>query len=187
MTSIVRSTLLAVSLSTLVAPPSFAQAAGRGEARPDRVASAASQSAFVDKVRAATQIFLDVRNTDGIYAPALGCVSGPLEGAMGVHFISGRLLTDATLDAANPEALIYELRNGVARLVGVEYIVLASDWHQTHAPNDPPVLEGQLLQFEDSPNRFGLPPFYQLHVWAWRNNPSGTFVDWNRRVSCDGQ
>ena len=54
-------------------------------------------------------------------------------------------------------------------------------------PDDPPVLEGQLLQFEDSPNRFGLPAFYQLHVWAWRDNPNGAFVDWNPRVSCEGQ
>jgi hypothetical protein len=23
-------------------------------------------------------------------------------------------------------------------------------------------------------------------VWAWRENPNGTFVDWNPRVSCDG-
>jgi hypothetical protein len=89
--------------------------------------------------------------------------------------------------AEQPEALIYEFKSGIARLVGVEFIVLASVWHQTHAPDDPPVLEGQLLQFEDSPNRFGLPPFYQIHVWAWRDNPNGAFVDWNRRVSCEGQ
>ena len=52
---------------------------------------------------------------------------------------------------------------------------------------DPPVLEGQLLQFVDSPNRFGLPAFYELHMWAWRDNPNGAFVDWNPRVSCEGQ
>jgi hypothetical protein len=23
-------------------------------------------------------------------------------------------------------------------------------------------------------------------VWAWRDNPNGTFADWNPRVSCDG-
>ena len=31
------------------------------------------------------------------------------------------------------------------------------------------------------------PAFYELHVWAWRDNPSGVFVDWNPRVSCEGQ
>jgi hypothetical protein len=147
-----------------------------------------SPSSIVERVREATALFRDVRNIPEGYEPALGCVSGPLEGAMGVHFINSQLLTDATLDVTKPEALIYEFEHGVARLVGVEYIVLADVWHETHAATDPPVLDGQLLlQFEDSPNRFGLPAFYELHVWAWRDNPLGAFVDWNPRVSCEGQ
>ena len=44
---------------------------------------------------------------------------------------------------------------------------------------------GQLFHFFDSPNRFGLPPFYTLHVWAWKENPNGTFTNWNPNVSCD--
>jgi len=32
---------------------------------------------------------------------------------------------------------------------------------------------------------FGLPAFYALHVWAWKDNPNGTFVNWNPAVSCD--
>jgi hypothetical protein len=106
---------------------------------------------------------------------------------MGVHFVNPALLTDDALDVTQPEALIYEFKNGVARLVGVEFIVFANVWHANHAPSDPPVLEGQLLQFVDSPNRFGLPAHYELHVWAWRDNPNGVFVDWNPRVSCEGQ
>jgi len=146
-----------------------------------------ARSAFIEKVRKATELFRDVRNASPAgYDPVLGCVSGPQEGAMGVHFLKGSLVMDGVLDAEQPEALIYEFKGGVARLVGVEYIVLASVWHQTHAEQDPPVLEGQLLQFYDSPNRFGLPPFYELHVWAWRDNPHGAFVDWNPRVSCEG-
>ena len=45
---------------------------------------------------------------------------------------------------------------------------------------------GQLLHLFESPNRFGLPPFYTLHVWAWKENPTGTFVNWHSKVSCDG-
>jgi hypothetical protein len=37
------------------------------------------------------------------------------------------------------------------------------------------------------PNRFGLPAFYELHVWAWEDNPKGTFADWNTHVTCDHQ
>jgi hypothetical protein len=134
-----------------------------------------------------TAPFVDVRNVPPDYGPVLGCVSGPEKGAMGVHFVNGALLGNGVLDARQPEALIYEFKNGEARLVGVEFIVLADVWHQTHAPNDPPVLGGQLLQFVESPNRFGLPAFYELHVWAWRDNPYGVFTDWNPIVSCEGQ
>jgi hypothetical protein len=31
------------------------------------------------------------------------------------------------------------------------------------------------------------PAFYELHVWAWRDNPHGAFVDWNPAVSCEGR
>ena len=107
---------------------------------------------------------------------------------MGVHFVNQALLRDGQLDVTKPEALIYEFKNGRARLVGVEYIVIAAQWDAEHPePPVPPVLEGQLFHFNDSPNRFRLPPFYELHVWAWRDNPNGAFVDWNTRVSCEGQ
>jgi hypothetical protein len=26
---------------------------------------------------------------------------------------------------------------------------------------------------------------YTLHVWAWKENPTGTFVNWHRNVSCE--
>jgi len=32
-----------------------------------------------------------------------------------------------------------------------------------------------------------LPAHFELHVWAWRDNPNGAFVDWNNEVSCEGQ
>jgi len=116
------------------------------------------------------------------YEPVNGCVSGPQEGAMGLHFVKGELVGDGQLDPTQPEALIYEPRNRHLELVGVEYLVLAEGWH---AQNEgPPVLMGQLMHYVGSPNRYGLPAFYELHVWPWKYNPSGTFADWNPRVSC---
>ena len=44
---------------------------------------------------------------------------------------------------------------------------------------------GQLLHLFESPNRFGLPAFYTLHVWAWKDNPNGMFVNWHANVTCD--
>jgi hypothetical protein len=105
---------------------------------------------------------------------------------MGVHYINGTLLEDGKLDASKPEALIYEFSKGRARLVGVEFIVDAAKWLAANG-NTPPVLEGQHFHFVGSPNRYGLAPFFELHVWAWRNNPNGAFVDWNTRVTCEGQ
>jgi hypothetical protein len=148
---------------------------------------ATPRSVLVDTVREATESFRDARNVPSGYGAVLGCVSGPEVGAMGVHFVNAELLLDDELNARQPEALIYEFKDGAAYLVGAEFIIVASVWHETHALSDPPVLEGQLLQFVDSPNRFGLPAHYEIHVWAWRNNPNGAFVDWNPRVSCEGQ
>jgi len=133
-------------------------------------------------VRQATAQFKDVEKADG-YALLHGCVSGPQEGAMGIHFANGSLVGDGALDALHPEALLYEPKDGKLQLVGVEYIVIADDWNAHH--QTPPVLMGQLLNYSGAPNRFGIPAFYELHVWAWKNNPDGVFADWNPRVSCE--
>ena len=45
---------------------------------------------------------------------------------------------------------------------------------------------GQQAHLVGAPNRYGLDPFYELHVWALRPNVKGTFVDWNPAVSCAG-
>jgi hypothetical protein len=45
--------------------------------------------------------------------------------------------------------------------------------------------DGTALSLVREPNRFGLPAFYTVHVWAWKENPNGTFVNWNQNVSCD--
>lgn len=136
-------------------------------------------------VREVTRPYLDINAAGQAgYGPFLGCISGPEVGAMGQHYVNATLVGDGQIDATRPEALIYEVTNDKARLVGVEYIVDAATWNASHST--PPVLEGQSLQFVGAPNRYNLPAFYELHVWAWRENPNGTFVDWNPRVSCDG-
>ena len=141
-----------------------------------------AQTTLPDIVRQATAQFKDVRKATG-YALLHGCVSGPQEGAMGIHFANGALVGDGELDAQHPEALLYEPKGGKLQLVGVEYVVIADDWNAKHQA--PPVLMGQLFNFVGAPNRYGIPAFYELHVWAWKNNPSGMFADWNPRVSCE--
>jgi hypothetical protein len=141
---------------------------------------------LVQVVRGATQKYTDFNAAiDAGYHPVLGCVSGPDHGAMGVHFLNASLL-NGELDATQPQALIYEpLGPGKMRLVGVEFIVDASTWQKQNAA--PPQLYQQLLQLIPSPNRYGLDTFYELHVWAWQDNPNGAFVDWNNKVTCNLQ
>ena len=83
---------------------------------------------------------------------------------MGVHYPNPELIGDGALDPARPEILVYDPRGGRSRLAGVEYIVLADPWHT--ADEAPPVLMGQQFHYVGSPNRYGLPAFYELHVWA---------------------
>ncbi len=139
------------------------------------------QDKLVEIVRNATAQYQDVsRATAAGYTPVLGCVSGSDHGAMGVHYVKGSLL-NGPIDATQPQALIYEpSSNGQMKLVGVEFIILASSL----PPNAAPEVEGHLMLYVDNPNRYGLPAFFELHVWAWRNNPQGPFVDWNNDVSC---
>ena len=107
----------------------------------------------------------------------------PQMGAMGIHYVNSTLVGDPSIDAASPEALVYEPeKHGKLRLVALEYIVVQSAWDATHA--SPPTLFGQQFNFTASPNRFGLPAFYSLHAWIWKHNPSGTFSMWNPNVSC---
>lgn len=147
---------------------------------------AAVPAKLVQVVKETTRQFENVNAaTSAGYQPAFGCVSGPDHGAMGVHYINGTLVGDGQVDATRPEALIYEPTREGMKLVGVEFIVDAATWLKSHSA--PPMLEGQAFQFVNAPNRYGIPAFFELHVWAWRENPNGAFVDWNNRVSCELQ
>ena len=143
-------------------------------------------SGLVQVVQRATERYRDPAEADAQgWKSADACVSSPTEGAMGVHFIKGSILFDGKFDPQEPEALIYEVTDRRARLVGAEFIIPAAEWHAQNGAA-PPVILGQLTNFVGSPNRFGLPAFYELHVWAFRNNTKGTYVDFNPAVSCDG-
>ncbi len=137
-----------------------------------------------EAVREATERFRDVNAAIAAgYVQFQGCVSGPEEGAMGVHY-SNFALFDGDVDVQHPEVLVYEPRNGRLYLVAAEYVVPAGAWDPLHGPFEKPELMGHLFHFAPGPNRYGPDAFYELHVWAWKNNPSGTFADWNPKVSC---
>jgi hypothetical protein len=142
-------------------------------------------SALINVVRESTERFKDVAVAEAEgYGSQFGCVTGDYSGAMGMHFVNFPLVFDGELDATKPEIVIYEpMPSGQLRLIGADYLVRAAAWDAKNA--GPPHIMGQLMLLFESPNRFGLPAFYTLHVWAWKKNPTGAFVNWHSNVSCD--
>jgi hypothetical protein len=116
-------------------------------------------------------------------AQGIACIDMPGMGGMGIHWANSTLVGNPAIVASQPEALVYAPgRDGTLRLAALEYVVLKQAWDASHT--SPPRLFGQTFNFTDAPNRFGLPPYYSLHVWAWKHNPAGTFEMWNPRVTC---
>jgi len=110
----------------------------------------ADTSPLIAKVRAATARFKDINVAvaEG-WVQGTPCVSGPDAGAMGVHFVMPSRIGNFVLQADQPQALIYEpLPGGAFRLVGVEFIVLASVWlGQPNGATSTPALEGDLMNY----------------------------------------
>ena len=142
---------------------------------PTRAAQASAASPDLATLRRVTGRYHNFQRAqaDGYTAKLTECMA-TAEGGMGYHYGNPSLI-DAAVDVAAPEVLRYEPQaNGQLRLVGVEYVVPLAAWR---AP-EPPVLFGQ---------HFHRNEFFQLwalHVWVWRDNPSGLFADWNPNVSC---
>jgi hypothetical protein len=137
---------------------------------------AQSTSPLVDAVRAATAKYHDPAAAVADGYVAMPCVSGPAGGAMGIHYANPPLLEDGIVDVTKPEVLMYEPKpDGTLELLGIEFITFTG----------PAVYMGHLFHFATAPNRYGLDPFYELHVWAWRHNPDGMFADFNPSVSCE--
>ena len=148
--------------------------------------SPAPSNALVQIVRESTRRFKNVAVAEAEgYQLMFGCVSDEYSGAMGLHYVNLSLVGDGVLDPQHPEIILYEPSpSGRLRLTGADFLVDAETWDKQGVGT--PQLMGQLLHFFDSPNRFGLPPFYTLHVWAWKDNPGNTFANWHPKVSCDG-
>src|SRR4051794_24084025 len=145
----------------------------------------AKANELVQVVRDATERFKNVSAAiaEG-YHLQFGCVSGSDSGAMGLHYVNGDLVAKGILDPTRPQIIIYEaMPDGSKKLIGADFLVIADSWNATHSGT--PELMGQLFHLFDAPNRFGLPAFYTLHVWAWKDNPNGAFVNWHPQVSCE--
>lgn len=140
----------------------------------DGAKSATARFHDLDKAKAAGYT-VQVFDVGGIT-----CIAQPGQGAMGIHMLKPSLL-DGTIDAEHPELLVYEPRNnGSLKLVALEYLVFVGDWKGS----SPPALFGRQFDYVGAGNRYGLPPFYALHAWIWKPNPSGILEPYNPRVEC---
>jgi hypothetical protein len=160
-------------LSGILAIAFFAAGSATVEANDGDCDSAECRRQLAE-VRAATARYHNVKNAlaDGFINTG-ACVQHPQFGAMGIHFIRPDRIGNPGLAVAEPEVLLYlPDKHGKLHLVGMEYIV--------PAPLAPvaPSLFGQEFHFDAPRNQWA------LHVWAWHHNPSGTFADFNPKLSC---
>jgi len=181
--------MIALILATVCPLPALAQAghshtpaAQHNERTADQKVQ---QGALLKAVREATERFRDVKAAENAgYKLELGCVSGDDFGAMGLHYVNDTLVGNGVIDVTRPQIVLYEAHpDGSVKLTGADYLVIASSWDAAH-PGVTPQLMGQIFHYFEAPNRFGLPAFYTLHVWAWKDNPDGAFVNWHPNVSC---
>ncbi|HST60551.1 MAG TPA: hypothetical protein VLK84_17760 [Longimicrobium sp.] len=137
----------------------------------------ASVDSDTARVRRATAAYrqLDAAVADGYARSVTQCIQHPRHGVMGYHH-GNRALMDARIELEKPEILVYSRTpSGESVLNGVEYVVPFTSLPRTATP---PRVMGQALKPSDELQ------LWYLHVWIWRENPSGLFADWNPSLRC---
>jgi len=140
---------------------------------PTRPTITPEQQRDLDVLRRVTQAYTDFSRAqaDGYTEKLTECMADST-GGMGYHYGKAAFI-DGNARLHQPEILMYEpQRDGSLQLVGIEYVVPLS------ASPTPPLLFGLTFHRNDA---FQL---WVLHVWLYRDNPSGMFTDWNPTVSC---
>jgi hypothetical protein len=172
---------------------------------------APGDAAILAEVRRATQRFQDVNVAvaEGYLRDPTGmCVDAPMEGlphqlgGLGVHYFRPDLLgitaleprvdgTGTHTDFTQPALLVYEPQaDGSLELVAIENLVFVDAWHAAGNTAPPSFLGNEYYRMHNNPETevdeaHGLAPHYELHVWLYRHNPSGVFMQFNPRVSCE--
>ena len=144
----------------------------------------ASSPDAVQAAKAASSKYHSIQQAEAAgYVLASPCVSSPA-GGMGFHYENPALMADDAIDPAQPEILVYAAKaGGELELVAIEY------WKRD--------ADGSLLTDGDRPSVLGqgfngpmpghspvMPVHYDLHVWVYEANPSGTFAPFNPAVTC---
>ena len=177
----------------------------------DKSAADAALTAELDNLRKANERFNDVKVAlaEGYIADPHGvCITADMvgepasNGAMGIHYFRPDLLgivpapgrvsgTGMYMDFDKPAILMYEPQaDGSLKLAGIENLVWTAAWEKA-GKTAPPTYHGQdYFQMTDDPNTtideaHGFESHFDLHVWLYRENPSGVFGQFNPGVSCE--
>jgi hypothetical protein len=165
----------------------------------------------LDGVRAATERFrdVDVALAEGyIRDPMNVCDTAEMmgrpatDGVMGVHYFRPDLLgitappnprvtgSGTHTDFNQPAVLIYEPQeDGSLELVAVENLVFISAWEAAGNQGVPRFETVEYNRMVDDPattidEAHMFDPHYDLHVWLYRENPRGTFAQFNPNATC---
>lgn len=168
-----RPTRAAVALATVVMA-STTLATGAGAERAGRSADAGLRAvrAWTERHQSETAAVADgYQRTDD-------CVP-----AMGYHYVDVSRI-DGKFERIRPEALLYApAADGGRVLAGAEWIVVDRDQDVT-TDDDRPSLFGHPFD-GPMPGHFpGMPVHYDLHAYAWVDNPAGGFAPWNSAITC---
>src|SRR5918999_3329897 len=161
--------ILALAMIGCGEAPPTSPAEARAPVLKKAVNAASSQPELLDALRRISARFHSERQAAKHgYLSDGHCVSSPA-GGMGVHWVNGSLV-DPVFDPLHPESVNFAPGpNGIPKLVAVEYIVI-------NVGQPAPTFGGQAFDVGGTP----IPvPHWSLHVWLWKDNPSGLFAPFN--------
>ena len=106
--------------------------------------------------------------------------TGYADGGMGVHFIN-MATVGPNVDPKVPQVLIYEPQGDRLKLVAAEWFVPVA------AAKEKPSIFGRPFDGPMDGHEPLMPKqlvHYDLHVWLWKDNPSGVFNSVNPALKC---
>ncbi|MEU3723731.1 hypothetical protein [Streptomyces sp. NPDC031705] len=122
---------------------------------------------------------------DGYVPHGQECMTNPFGvGTMGYHYVKES--NWGSTDPARPTALLYSTakdRHGRRKLQTVEWMSADRD-QDLKTTDDRPTMFGLPFDGPMPGHWAGMPKHYDLHMWAYRENPAGRFHNWNPGLSC---